>query len=71
MTPHRRLAAVALLVALPLLAGCQTLVGTEYGAQYPDLETARESRDAPRIPALVPDDPRMLRIAYDKVDEGR
>lgn len=72
MTIRRILPAAALLLAAPLLAGCQAFgINSEYDAQYPDLPAAQESWDAMKIPMLVPDDARGIRIAYNTVDEGQ
>ena len=69
---HRLLPAAALVLAVPLLAGCQAFgINEEYDALYPNLENAQESWDAVKIPKLVPDDARSLRIAYNTIDEGQ
>ena len=74
MTASRRLLPAAALVvaAVPLLAGCHALgINTVSDTMYPTLEKAQESTDGAKIPQLVPDDARSIRVAYNTVDEGQ
>lgn len=67
----RRLPLVALLT-VPVLAGCQAFgFDSISDTMYPTLEKAQESTDAAKIPQLVPDDARSIRVAYPTVDEGQ
>ncbi len=69
---RRLLPAVALALVVPLLAGCQALgINSVADTMYPNLEKANESSDAVRIPDLVPDDARGIRLAYNTLDEGQ
>lgn len=68
----RRLLPVLLVLAVPLLAGCQSLrLTTVSEAMYPTLEKAQESADAAKIPPLVPADARSIRVAYDTEEGGQ
>jgi hypothetical protein len=68
----RLLPVAVLALAVPVLAGCQAFgINERYDALYPDLETAEESWDAAKLPMLVPDDARSIRIGYNTIDEGQ
>ncbi|WP_100363210.1 hypothetical protein [Diaminobutyricimonas aerilata] len=71
-TTRRGLLAVSTFaVAIPILAGCQAFgVNEQYGAEYADLGDMEASWDAARVPQLVPDDAKDIRIAYNTIDEG-
>lgn len=70
-TRSRLLLAVPLLVAAPLLAGCQAFgINEQYGARYATLDDMKASWDAARIPMLVPDDAVDIRIGYNTIDTG-
>ena len=70
--PSRRVLPVVLVLALPLLAGCQSFGFTSVSdTMYPTLEKAQESADAAKIPQLVPDDARSIRVAYDTEEGGQ
>ena len=68
---YRILPAAALLVTIPLLAGCQAFgINEQYGAQYATLADAEASWDKVQIPRLVPDDAERIRLGYNTIEEG-
>lgn len=70
-TPTRLLPAAALVLALPLLAGCQAFgINEQYGAGYANYDDAMASWDKLQVPKLVPADAVDLRISYNTIDEG-
>jgi hypothetical protein len=70
-TRIRLLTGAALALTLPLLAGCQAFgVNEHYAADYADVADAKKSSDGSRLPLLVPDDARDIRIAYNTIDKG-
>jgi len=73
MNSHRRLLpAAALLLTVPLLAGCQAFgINEQYDAQYANLEQAKASWDGVKVPKLVPEDARSVRIGYNTIDVGQ
>jgi hypothetical protein len=70
-TRIRLLTGAALALTLPLLAGCQAFgINEHHAADYADVADAKKSSDGSRLPLLVPDDARDIRIAYNTIDKG-
>lgn len=72
MNSRRAVLAPAVLLALPLLAGCQAFgINEQYDASYADLAAIEESWDSMRVPKLVPADAHDIRLGYNTIDEGQ